>query len=327
MSHRKFEHPRCGSMGFLPRKRTRHHRGRIRSFPKDDPSKPVHLTAFMGYKAGMTHVVREVHKPGSKRHQKEIVDAVTIIETPPMVIVGMVGYIETPKGLRALTTVWTNHISDECKRRFYKNWYASKNHKAFSKYAKRFEEGEGSKKSIERDVERIRKYCKVLRVIAHTQIKLTKLRQKKAHIVEIQINGGNMDEKIKFAREKFEGKESIHNVFNKDEMIDTMGVTKGHGTEGVIARWGCKRLQRKTHRGLRKVGCIGPWHPSRVCYTVPRSGQYGYHHRTEMNKKVYRLGKSAKEVKNNATTDADLTEKNITPLGILLYIYIYIYIL
>ena len=57
--------PRHGSLGFLPRKRTRKHRGKIRSFPKDDKSKAPHLTAFMGYKAGMTHIVRDVDRPGS----------------------------------------------------------------------------------------------------------------------------------------------------------------------------------------------------------------------------------------------------------------------
>eukprot|EP00409_Alexandrium_fundyense_P004546 CAMPEP_0185901756 /NCGR_PEP_ID=MMETSP0196C-20130402/1091_1 /TAXON_ID=2932 /ORGANISM="Alexandrium fundyense, Strain CCMP1719" /LENGTH=95 /DNA_ID=CAMNT_0028620467 /DNA_START=102 /DNA_END=387 /DNA_ORIENTATION=- len=66
MSHRKFERPRHGSLGFLPRKRTKHHFGKIKSFPKDDASKPPHLTAFMSYKAGMTHIVRDVDKPGSK---------------------------------------------------------------------------------------------------------------------------------------------------------------------------------------------------------------------------------------------------------------------
>ena len=85
MSHRKFEAPRHGSLGFLPRKRTRHHRGRIRSFPKDDPTKEPHLTAFMGYKAGMSHIAREVDRPGSKMHKKEVVEPVTVIETPPMV--------------------------------------------------------------------------------------------------------------------------------------------------------------------------------------------------------------------------------------------------
>ena len=65
MSHRKFEAPRHGSLGFLPRKRTRHHRGRVRSYPKDDASKPVHLTAFPVFKAGMTHILRDVDKVGS----------------------------------------------------------------------------------------------------------------------------------------------------------------------------------------------------------------------------------------------------------------------
>lgn len=37
----------------------------VKAFPKDDPSKAPRLTAFMGYKAGMTHIVREVDKPGS----------------------------------------------------------------------------------------------------------------------------------------------------------------------------------------------------------------------------------------------------------------------
>jgi large subunit ribosomal protein L3e len=99
-------------------------------------------------------------------------------------------------------------------------------------------------------------------------------------------------------------------------MIDVLAVTKGHGTTGVIKRFGVTRLPRKTHRGLRKVGCIGAWHPAAVKWTVARAGQSGYHHRTEMNKKIYRLGAGAiRGTKNNATTEADIVEKNITPMG------------
>lgn len=65
MSHRKYRCPRKGSLGFLPRKRAARHRGKVKTFPRDDPSKPCHLTAFMGYKAGMTHIVRELEKVGS----------------------------------------------------------------------------------------------------------------------------------------------------------------------------------------------------------------------------------------------------------------------
>lgn len=316
MSHRKFEHPRCGNLGFLPRKRTRRHRGRVRSFPKDDKSKPVHLTAFMGYKAGMTHVVRyRERREGKKVVKRDVVEAVTIIETPPIKIVGIVGYVETPRGLKTLSTVWAQNLSNECKRRFYKNWYKSKG-KAFSKYAKRWSEPETSKTSIHRDLNRIKKYCQVVRVLAHTQIKKVGFRQKKAHLMEIQVNGGTPEQKVQWAVEKLEKEVTVGEVFAENEMLDTIGVTRGRGQEGVTTRWGVSRLPRKTHRGLRKVACIGSWHPCSIQWTVPRAGQNGYFHRTHTNLKIYRIGAGAVHgTKNNATTDNDITEKNITPMG------------
>jgi len=312
MSHRKFEHPRHGSLGFLPKKRSRRHRGKCKAFPKDDPSKPVHLTAFIGYKAGMTHIVRDVDKLGSKLNKKETVEAVTIIETPPMVIVGVVGYIQTPKGLRTFKTVFAEHLSEDCRRRFYKNWCKSKKKKAFTKYSKKWKD-ESGKKEIEKDFAKIIKYCQVVRVIAHTQMKLLKKRQKKAHIMEIQLNGGSVADKVKFARDHLEKQISINQIFAQDEMIDAIGVTKGRGYKGVTSRWHTRKLPRKTHKGLRKVACIGAWHPSRVSFSVARAGQKGYHHRTEINKKIYRIGSGVD--KANAKTEADPVEKQITPLG------------
>jgi len=90
--------------------------------------------------------------------------------------------------------------------------------------------------------------------------------------------------------------------------------------KGVTSRWGTKKLPRKTHKGLRKVACIGAWHPARVAFSVARAGQKGYHHRTEINKKIYRIGegvhtKDGKVVKNNADTEYDQTDKSITPMG------------
>lgn len=71
-SHRKFSAPRHGSMAFYPKKRAARHRGKVKAFPKDDPSTPVHLTAFLGYKAGMTHIVREADRPGSSKYKIHI---------------------------------------------------------------------------------------------------------------------------------------------------------------------------------------------------------------------------------------------------------------
>ncbi|VDM47855.1 unnamed protein product [Toxocara canis] len=348
-------------MGFTPKKRSKRHRGKVKAFPKDDPTKPIHLTAFIAFKAGMTHIVREVEflvdKPGSKVNKKEVVEAVTILEAPPMVIVGIVGYIDTPRGPRQFKTVWAEHLSEDCRRRFYKNWFAllfgqfdqlnrllrvcgvdvlrdassrwhhavtlhefsfcrhTSKKKAFQKHAKKWQDEDG-RKSIEADLNKMKKYCSKIRVIAHTQMKVMKHREKKAHIMEIQINGGTVAEKVDWAREHLEKQVPVDSVFAQDEMIDCIGVTKGKGFKGVTSRWHTKKLPRKTHKGLRKVACIGAWHPSRVQFTVARAGQKGYHHRTEVNKKIYRLGKSCltEEGKKNGGTDYDITEKSVNPM-------------
>ena len=146
------------------------------------------------------------------------------------------------------------------------------------------------------------------------QIRKIGIGQKKAHLAEIQVNGGDIAAKVDFAAALFEQPVSIDAVFAQNEMIDAIAITKGRGTEGVVTRWGVSRLPRKTHRGLRKVACIGAWHPSRVSWTVARAGQHGFHHRTEMNKKVYKIGKAGED-SHKATTEYDVTEKDITPLG------------
>ena len=297
----------------------------------------------------MTHIARDVDKAGSKQHKKESVEAVTIIEAPPIVVVGIVGYVKTPRGLRSLTTVWAKHLSDEFRRRLYKNWYKSKNKKAFTKYTK--EESDRSK-NADKELAKIKKHCQIVRVIAHTQVSKVKIGQKKAHVIEIQVNGGSVADKVDFGYKLFEQQVSAKSVFSQNEMIDVLGVTKGHGFKGVVSRWHVTKLPRKTHKGLRKVACIGSWHPARIGWSVARAGQKGYFHRTEINKKIYRIGESDHRIfmladsqqspflslqlaftnalrfpgdaakkadgsieHKNATTEFDLTEKSITPMG------------
>ena len=97
-------------------------------------------------------------------HKREVVDAVSIVEAPPMIVVGVVGYVETPSGLRALTNVFAEHLSEEYKRRCYKNWYESKR-KAYTKYAKKYTTNGGA--DITNELERIANFCTVVRVIAY----------------------------------------------------------------------------------------------------------------------------------------------------------------
>merc|ERR1740130_721033 len=170
--------------------------------------------------------------------------------------------------------------------------------------------------SVARDLQRIKKYCSIVRVLCATQIGKLKMRQHKAHVMEIQVNGGSVSDKVDFSWGSLEQEFKVGEVFAKDEMIDVIGVTRGKGMTGPIKRFGCSRLNRKSHRGLRKVACIGAWHPSAVKWTVARTGNLGYYHRTQINQKVYRVAEGAvRGVKNNATTEQDPHEKNITPVG------------
>ena len=60
------------------------------------------------------------------------------------------------------------------------------------------------------------------------------MRQKKSHLMEVQLNGGTISDKVDWAREKLEQAVPVSTVFTQDEMIDVIGVTKGHGYKGKI---------------------------------------------------------------------------------------------
>ena len=70
--------------------------------------------------------------------------------------------------------------------------------------------------------------------LSSLQMRLIPIRQKKAHLMEVQLNGGSISDKIDWAREKLEQSVAITTVFSQDEMIDVIGVTKGHGYKGEL---------------------------------------------------------------------------------------------
>jgi large subunit ribosomal protein L3e len=304
MSCRKFSAPRHGNLQFRPKVRTRSIRPRIKAFPRDNNTLPCHLTAFLSYKVGMTHVIRAKEvKVKTKVMTKELLEAVTVLETPPMVIHGVVGYQKTVTGLKRTKVILAEHLSEGVLRRmFTKKFVPGLKHTDVRK----------SVGFSNEDVQELKKSSDIIRVLVHSQVsKIKSIGQKKAHVAEIQINGGSISDKVDFALQRFEQEITVNEVFAKNELIDTIGVTKGKGFQGVIKRWGVRQLPRKTNKGTRKVACIGAWHPSRVMYSVARAGQMGYHRRTQINCAVYGIGNGTQPV----TTDFDLTVKTINPMG------------
>lgn len=70
--------------------------------------------------------------------------------------------------------------------------------------------------------------------VMFAQMKLLKKRQKKAHIMEVQVNGGTVSQKVDWAKEKLEKAVNIEQVFSQDENIDCIGVTRGRGFKGLL---------------------------------------------------------------------------------------------
>ena len=92
---------------------------------------------------------------------------------------------------------------------------------------------------IKNDLNKTMRFCKEIRVIVYIQIKMLNQRQKKAQIIEIQLNGGSIADQIDWARDHLEKQVDISNVFSRNEMIDCIGITKGRCFAG---RWHTKKL-------------------------------------------------------------------------------------
>ena len=50
--------------------------------------------------------------------------------------------------------------------------------------------------------------------------------------MEIQVNGGTISEKVEWARKHLEKSIDVKKVFDNNEIIDVIGVTKGKGFKG-----------------------------------------------------------------------------------------------
>jgi large subunit ribosomal protein L3 len=78
--------PRHGSMQFWPRVKAKKPLARIRSW-STNAKEPV--LGFIGYKAGMTHIIGVDSRKNAITKGDEISEAVTIVECPPMKIAGI----------------------------------------------------------------------------------------------------------------------------------------------------------------------------------------------------------------------------------------------
>ncbi|MCW3989829.1 MAG: 50S ribosomal protein L3 [Candidatus Bathyarchaeota archaeon] len=267
--------PKRGSRAFSPRKRAKNINGRVRFWPEagGDP----HLLGFAGYKAGMTHAFVIEDRTHSPDFGMEMKNAATIIDVPPMTIVGIRGYEKTYDGLKAITEAWMEDLPLDVLRtvKTIRGGDLDKTLKALEKFADRIHQ---------------------IRVIAATQPHRAGVTKKKADLLEIPVGGGTIEEQLEYAKGLLGETIGINDIFKLGETIDVIGVTKGKGFQGPVKRWGIRILQRKSRKTKRGVGSIGPWKPRRVMPGVPRAGQMGLHNRMERNKRILLMGSDFERV-------------------------------
>jgi large subunit ribosomal protein L3 len=278
MGHRKKSAPRHGSLAYLPRGRAKRTVGRIRFWPKVEEG-PTML-GFMGYKAGMTHVMMVEDKPDSLHLGKEASHPATILEVPPIIIFAIRAYTKDQYGLHTFTEAWMKNPPKDFERSLV--------------LPEEFNTEESLKK-LEENIEKISEF----RLLAATQPRLVAVPKKKPDISEIKVGGGSIAEQLEYAKSLLGKNVSFTDVFKEGHFMDAIAITKGKGFQGPEKRWGINILPRKSRKTKRGVAAIGPWKPARVLYTVPRAGQMGYHQRTEYNKRILKIGVDGKDVTPN----------------------------
>jgi large subunit ribosomal protein L3 len=270
-SHR----PRKGSLGFGPRSRAASETPRFNSWP-DDEGQPG-LQGFAGYKAGMTQVVMINDQPNSAREGMEETVPVTVLETPPVRVVALRAYEDTPYGKRPLTEMWTDEAHEDLER-------------ALS--VPEDQDADGAEEQVRAALNEDR--LADVRAITHTVPGgLSGVPKKRPDVMETRIGGGSLGARLELGLDLLEeGTVEVTDVFRAGEYADVAGITKGKGTQGPVKRWGVQKRKGKHARQgwRRRIGNLGPWNPSRVRSTVPQQGQMGYHQRTELNKRIVALG-------------------------------------
>ncbi len=256
---------RSGSLQFWPRKRAKRAIARVRSWLNINDFKPL---MFAGYKVGMVQVLAQNNTPNSPTKGSQISIPATILECPPLNVFSIRYYKKTYYGLRLIS----EHVSDKVDKELKRKLKVPKkiNHKEIKEYDD-------------------------IRLLAHTNPKLTGIGKKKPEIVEIGLSGSK-EEKEKFAKEMLGKQLKLTDVFNNICFVDVHGITKGKGFQGPVKRFGISLKSHKSEKKRRSTGNLGSFTPRKTDWRVPQHGQMGFHTRTEYNKLL--LAVNPENIKN-----------------------------
>ncbi|MBI4152942.1 50S ribosomal protein L3, partial [Candidatus Woesearchaeota archaeon] len=253
-----------GTLQFWPRVRAKREVARVRRWAVVKDTK---LLGFLGYKAGMCHVIAIDNRPKSLSKGEEIALPATIIECPAMKVAAVNFYRYNAGSSQLVSTFFSSDIKD-------------------------LSGVLTLPKKAQRKMEEINEFDD-LRVLVHTQPRQTGIGTKKPKLVEIAI-GGNKEEKMKYAVEKLGKEITIEEVFKEGNQVDVHAITKGKGFQGPVKRHGVMMRHHKSEKA-RRANVRGSWTGPKM-WTVPHSGGMGYNQRVDRNKLIIKIGKEPAEI-------------------------------
>ncbi|MBD3313493.1 50S ribosomal protein L3 [Candidatus Woesearchaeota archaeon] len=261
---------RSGSMQVWPRKRARRHYPRVRAWAQ---RKDAALLGFAGYKVGMAHAMYTDNRKTSKTKGQDISCPITIVECPPVKIMGARLYKKDSYGNHAFKDIIVN-ADKELKRKI-----------------------SVPKKKAEKELEGLSTDdVSDIKAIICTQPKLTGIGKKKPEIFEVGI-GGDLNSKLEYLKQNLGKEIKIEDAFSPGQLLDIHAVTKGKGLQGPVKRFGIGLTSQKSEKKRRGPGSLGGWKgQGHFMYRISSAGQMGCHTRTEYNKWVMKIASESKDI-------------------------------
>ena len=255
--------PKAGSRAFWPRKRAKRIYPRVKS-AKGSEAKPL---AFAAYKAGMLQAIYTENRNNIKSGL-DVASAATVMDCPPLVVVGARAYGKVPRGLECIGQCWAEKLSKDLRRKTS------------------IPKETGNMAKLESMLEKAAE----IRLVVHTKPKESGVGKKTPELFEISL-GGDVEKQWEYAKGKIGQELKVSDLFEEGDFVDTSAITKGKGTQGVVKRFGVTIRARKHEKKRRHIGNIGACGQARVFPgSVAMSGQLGFQKRTEWNKRILRIG-------------------------------------
>lgn len=235
------------------------------------------LLGFAGFKAGGIHILTVDDREKTPNFGKQLLNAATVIATPPIKIIGIRGYTRDLYGQHAIFDVYAKDLPKELSRKFD---------------AKSTDDGISKAESL------LESASDVMAIVAISPNSIG-LGQKVPFVFEVAVSGKDHRSQYDYIKSLLGREIRSTDVFQIGQNIDVFGITRGKGIEGPITRFGVKRKQHKSRKSVRAVGTLGPISPAVVMYTVARQGQRGFHQRTEYNKRILIISNTDKDAQNS----------------------------